>query len=129
MLSGKYGTAKASDARFSNEMMQAHQARGARVDRIVAAVRGVAGEVHKSPAQVALAWLRHRAVPVIPIIGARKLTQLEDNMASLSLSLTLDQVKRLHEASEIEMGFPYDLYNTEVSRNIVYGGMRNRILA
>jgi aryl-alcohol dehydrogenase-like predicted oxidoreductase len=85
VLTGKYGTAKASDARFSNEMMQAHQARGERVDRIVAAVREVAGEVHQSPAQVALAWLRHRVVPVIPIVGARKLTQLEDNMASLSL--------------------------------------------
>jgi len=40
VLTGKYGTAKASDARFSNEMMQAHQARGERVDRIIAAVRG-----------------------------------------------------------------------------------------
>ena len=82
--------------------MQAHQARGERVDRIVAAVRGVAGEVHQSPAQVALAWLRHRAVPVIPIVGARKLTQLEDNIASLSLSLSADQVKLLDEVVAAE---------------------------
>jgi aryl-alcohol dehydrogenase-like predicted oxidoreductase len=34
VLTGKYGTAKASDARFSIEVMQAHQARGERVDRI-----------------------------------------------------------------------------------------------
>jgi len=129
VLTGKYGGGKASDARFSSEMNQAFQARGERVDRIVAAVRGVAGEVHQSPAQVALAWLRHRDVPVIPIIGARKLPQLEDNIASLSLSLTADQVKRLDEASEIEMGFPHDFYNIEMVRNVVYGGMRNRILA
>jgi hypothetical protein len=38
-------------------------------------------------------------------------------------------VKRLDEAGEIEMGFPHDLYNIEHVRNIVYGGMRNRILA
>jgi len=31
-------------------------------------------------AQVALAWLRHQTVPVIPIIGARKVSQLQDNL-------------------------------------------------
>ena len=40
----------------------------------------------RSMAQVALAWLRHRPVPVIPIIGARKLSQLQDNLASFDLS-------------------------------------------
>jgi aryl-alcohol dehydrogenase-like predicted oxidoreductase len=33
-------------------------------------------------AQVALAWLRYRPVPVIPIVGARRLSQLQDNLAS-----------------------------------------------
>jgi len=50
-------------------------------------------------------------------------------MASLRLSLTPDQVKCLDEASEIEMGFQHDLYDIEHVRNIVYGGMHNRILA
>jgi hypothetical protein len=38
-------------------------------------------------------------------------------------------VKRLDEASEIEMGFPHDFNNIEMVRNVIYGGMRNRILA
>ncbi len=129
MLTGKYGAAKASDVRFSIEMMQAHQARGQRVDRIIAAVCGVAGEVHQSPAQVALAWLRYRPVPVIPIIGARKLSQLQDNLASLDLSLSTEQLRPLDEASEIDLGFPYSLYAKEFVRAIVYGGMRDQILA
>jgi aryl-alcohol dehydrogenase-like predicted oxidoreductase len=120
VLTGKYGTAKASDARFSIEMMQAHQARGGRVDRIVAAVRGVAGEVHQSLAQVALAWLRYRPVPVIPIIGARKLSQLQDNLASFDLSLCTEQVQALDEASQIDLGFPYSLYGNESARAIAY---------
>jgi aryl-alcohol dehydrogenase-like predicted oxidoreductase len=37
-------------------------------------------------AQVALAWLRYRPVPVIPIIGARKLSQFQDNLASFDLT-------------------------------------------
>ena len=129
LLTGKYSAGKAGDGRYSTEMMQAFKAGGERVDRIVAAVRAVAAEVHQSPAQVALAWLRHRDVPVIPIVGARKLHQLEDNIASLKLSLTAEQVKRLDEASEIEMGFPHDFYKSELPRNFIYGGMRDRILA
>ena len=56
-------------------------------------------------AQVALAWLRHQAVPVIPIIGARKVSQLQDNLASLDLELSAEQLKSLDGASRIETGF------------------------
>ena len=80
-------------------------------------------------AQVALAWLRHRPVPVIPIIGARKVSQLQDNLASLALELSADQLNALDEASRIELGFPYDLYNTQMARALNYGGMRDRIVA
>ncbi len=44
-------------------------------------------------AQVALAWPRHQTVPVIPIIGARKVSQLQDNLASLDLVLSAEQLK------------------------------------
>jgi aryl-alcohol dehydrogenase-like predicted oxidoreductase len=99
------------------------------VDRIVAAVRAVAGEVHQSPAQVALAWHRYRPVPVIPIIGARKLSQLQDNLASFDLSLSTELVQALDEASEIGPGFPYSLYRKELVRANAYGGMRDQIFA
>jgi diketogulonate reductase-like aldo/keto reductase len=78
---------------------------------------------------VALAWLRSRPVPVIPIIGARKLSQLEDNLASFELTLSSDQVKTIDEASKIELGFPYDLYGKELPRTFMYGGMEKQILA
>jgi len=96
---------------------------------IVAAVKAVSGETGRGMAQVALAWLRHRPVPVIPIIGARKLSQLQDNLASLDLALSEDQLKRLDEASRIEPGFPYNLYAKELLRAFAYGGLRDRILA
>jgi aryl-alcohol dehydrogenase-like predicted oxidoreductase len=80
-------------------------------------------------AQVALAWLRYRPVPVITIIGARKLTQLQDNLASLDLALSTEQLKILDEASQIELGFPYNMYSIELVRAIGYGGVRDEILA
>jgi aryl-alcohol dehydrogenase-like predicted oxidoreductase len=92
--------------------------------RIVAALKGVTDEVGRSMAQVALAWLRYRPVPVIPIIGARKLSQLKDNLASAEVSLSAKQLKTLNEASRIELGFPHEFYTRDMVRGLVYGGMR-----
>jgi len=66
-------------------------------------------ETGRSMAQVAQAWFRYRSVPVIPIVGARKLSQLQDNLASFDLALSAEQVKVLDEARQIDLGFPYHL--------------------
>jgi aryl-alcohol dehydrogenase-like predicted oxidoreductase len=95
----------------------------------VAAVKKVSDQLGRSMAQVALAWLQYRPVPVIPILGARKLTQLHDNLASLELQLYPDQVKTLDDASQIDLGFPYSMYAKDFVRAIAYGGLRDKILA
>jgi aryl-alcohol dehydrogenase-like predicted oxidoreductase len=64
--------------------------RGQRAAPMMSAVKSVSGQTGRSMAQVALAWLRHQTVPVIPIIGARKISQLQDNLASLDLELSVD---------------------------------------
>jgi aryl-alcohol dehydrogenase-like predicted oxidoreductase len=135
VLSGKYhgnGTAQAghgADAgRMSSAMMKDFLPEQERTERVVAAVKAVAGEVGRSMAQVALAWLRYREVPVIPIIGARKLSQLQDNLASLDLELTAEQMRRLDEASRIEPGFPESMYAKELVSGFRYGGMREQIV-
>jgi aryl-alcohol dehydrogenase-like predicted oxidoreductase len=115
--------------RMSSDMMKTFLPEQQRTERIVAAVKSVSDQVGRSMAQVALAWLRYRPVPVIPIIGARKLSQLEDNLASFGLELSADQVKALDAASHVELGFPHDFYAKELVRNFIYGGMRDQILA
>jgi aryl-alcohol dehydrogenase-like predicted oxidoreductase len=89
---------------------------------MILAVKSVAEQTGRSMAQVALAWLRHQTVPVIPIIGARKVSQLQDNLASLDLELSAEQLKSLNGASRIELGFPQNIYETEMVRAIRYGG-------
>jgi len=129
LLSGKYsGAQQPIEARYSSEMMKEFLPDPERQERIVSAVRKVSDETGRSLAQVALAWLRQRHVPVIPIIGARKISQLEDNISSLSLTLTNSQVSELDTAGQIDLGFPYNLYNRELARTIAYGGMRDRII-
>ncbi|HEX3877826.1 MAG TPA: aldo/keto reductase [Bryobacteraceae bacterium] len=129
VLTGKYADGKSGEgARYSSEMMQGFLPERERQNRVVAALKKVAAEVGRSLAQVALAWLRYRDVPVVPIIGARKLSQFEDNLASLTVTLTADQVKALEEASRIELGFPHDFYKLDMVRNFVYGGLGDQIL-
>jgi aryl-alcohol dehydrogenase-like predicted oxidoreductase len=134
VLTGKYhgqgsSEQKGEPGRMSSDMLKEFMPERQRTDRVVAAVKTVSDEIGRSMAQVALAWLRYRPVPVIPIIGARKLSQLQDNLASLDLTLSADQLKTLDEASRIELGFPHDMYAREMVRAIAYGGLRDRILA
>jgi aryl-alcohol dehydrogenase-like predicted oxidoreductase len=99
-----------------------------RATRIISAVKAVSKQGGSSMAQVALAWLRYQTVPVIPIIGARKASQLRDNLASLDLELSAEQLKSLDGASRIEIGFPQSIYEREMVRSIRYGGTWDRLL-
>jgi aryl-alcohol dehydrogenase-like predicted oxidoreductase len=129
VLTGKYhGQDSSERGRMNSDMMKDFMPEQQRTDRVVAAVKAISHQTGRGMAQVALAWLRYRRVPVIPIIGARKLSQLLDNLASFDLSLSADQVKTLDEASQIDLGFPYNLYAKEFVRAIAYGGMRDEIL-
>jgi aryl-alcohol dehydrogenase-like predicted oxidoreductase len=129
VLTGKYhGHGGSELGRMNSETMKTFMPEQQRATRIVAAVKIVSEQTGCSMAQVALAWLRYRPVPVIPIIGARKLKQLQDNLASLDLELSAEHLKSLEEASRVELGFPQDLYAIKAVGAIRYGGMRDRIL-
>jgi aryl-alcohol dehydrogenase-like predicted oxidoreductase len=92
-------------------------------------VKKVSEETGRSTAQVALAWLRYRDIPVIPIVGARRIAQLQDNLESLTLQLNEKQLAELNEASAIELGFPHQFYELDMVKAMIYGGLRDRILA
>lgn len=129
VLTGKYhGRGPSEPGRMSGDMMKQFLPEQQRTDRIVAALKTVSDEIGHSMAQVALAWLRYRPVPVIPIIGARKLSQLQDNLGSFDLTLSTDQLKTLDQASRIDLGFPLDFYAKDLVRTFAYGGLRDQIL-
>lgn len=64
---------------------------------VVERVAEVASERGVSSAQVALAWLLHRQGVTAPIVGATKLSHLEDALAAEQLRLDADEIKRLEE--------------------------------
>jgi aryl-alcohol dehydrogenase-like predicted oxidoreductase len=90
--------------------------------KIAKEVDAVADELGKSSTQVALNWLRGRGAEVLPIFGARKMSQIQDVLGALDFTLSAEHAKRLNDASAIELGFPHDfLGKNPFVRNIVYG--------
>jgi aryl-alcohol dehydrogenase-like predicted oxidoreductase len=51
------------------------------------------------PAQVALAWLLAQKPWIVPIPGTRKLDRLEENLGSVSVVLTADDLREIEEAA------------------------------
>jgi aryl-alcohol dehydrogenase-like predicted oxidoreductase len=62
---------------------------------VVDAVRAVADERGLPPAQVSLAWLLHKPAVTAPIVGATKLTHIEDAVAATEVTLSEEEIARL----------------------------------
>ena len=72
----------------------------------------MAADVGKSPAQVALNWVLHRPGVTAPIVGARNLGQLRDNLGATGWRLGTEQLSALDEASRLPPPYPHDFYQT-----------------
>lgn len=90
------------------------------VDELVA----VAGELGRSPAQVALNWVTRRPGVASTIIGASKPGQLEDNLRALEFTIPAELASRLDAASRIELGFPYAWFGVGANNPAMSGGTR-----
>jgi aryl-alcohol dehydrogenase-like predicted oxidoreductase len=62
-------------------------------------------ELGVTPAQVALAWVRHQGV--MPVLGARRVDQIRDNLAALDVRFDDDQLARLETATRPDLGYPH----------------------
>lgn len=63
-------------------------------------LNAVAAEAGCTANQVILAWMRQHTVSMIPIIAASRVEQLSENLGSLSITLTAEQIDRLNAAGE-----------------------------
>lgn len=132
ILTGKYAkdaenVQAGEDKRLEHPMMQPFADINKRKHAVAEVVLEVAKSIGKTPAQVALTWLRQQPGVVIPIIGARRLSQLKDNLACVEFTLDEEHLNRLSEVSRIELGFPHDFFANEMMQNFAFGGMRDLI--
>jgi aryl-alcohol dehydrogenase-like predicted oxidoreductase len=77
-------------------------------------------------AQVALAWVLSNPAVAAPILGARTLQQLEDNLGSLKVELAAEHLAELDSASRIEPGFPHDFLKMDFIGTALTGGTKLR---
>jgi aryl-alcohol dehydrogenase-like predicted oxidoreductase len=107
LLTGKYdrddaenppeGTRAADDDRFRENYLTESNF------ELLDVVREVAEETGATPGQVSLAWLLHHDQVTAPIIGARTVEQLEENLAAAEVELSDDQFERLAAAKRASL--------------------------
>ncbi|WP_437931273.1 aldo/keto reductase [Sorangium sp. So ce291] len=131
VLTGKYARADLDigdgAAQAAGTRKNVAAANGALTERslgIAEVVKAVAAESGKTPSQIAIAWTLLNPAVTAPILGARTLEQLEDNLGALEVRLTDGQRARLEEASAVSLGFPRDFLARPLVQSVMFGGAK-----
>jgi aryl-alcohol dehydrogenase-like predicted oxidoreductase len=101
--------------------------RDERSERITREVMAIADDLGVTPAHVALAWTVQQGFSCIPIVGATKVDQLNDNLRAAEVTLNDQQLSRLNEVSKITLGFPGDFFNEDAVKMNSFGGFYDRV--
>jgi aryl-alcohol dehydrogenase-like predicted oxidoreductase len=62
-------------------------------------VREIAAEKDATPGQLALAWLLHQGLDIVPIPGTKRRKYLEENVAATEVTLTEEDLERIEEVT------------------------------
>lgn len=120
-LTGKY--LKGDKGRLPDNSKRLNE----RAVQITQTVISIAEEIGAAPAHVALKWTMMQEFSSIPIVGATKVAQVEENLKCLEVNLTKEHIERLNEVSKIELGFPGDFLNEEGVKMVTFGGFYDKI--
>lgn len=74
--------------------------------KILEKIEEIAKRHNKSFSQIALSWILTKSEITAPIIGARTIEQLEDNLGCIGWSLTSEEIEILNEVSHIDEPYP-----------------------
>jgi aryl-alcohol dehydrogenase-like predicted oxidoreductase len=130
VLSGKYtradlkGESTTTPSGTRQQVAVAHGMLNARALDIADVVKDIARESGHSPSQIALAWTMLHPAVTSPIIGARTFEQFEDNLGALEVIFTPEQRERLARASAFELGFPHEMLQLDIVKQVMTGGLR-----
>lgn len=122
LLTGKYNQDAKAAGRLTTRGMMNESLLG-----IAREVGVMAEEIGCSPSQLAIAWLRAQSGVIIPLLGARTLAQLQDNLGALQVTLTPEQLAHLDEVSKIELGFPHEWRQRPFVLDLIFSGKYHEI--
>ncbi len=81
----------------------------------------IADEIGRTPSQVAINWVRQRSPNIIPLLGARRLDQLMDNLGVLDFELDEAQMAALTAVKPHPREYPHSYWNDYIRRELIYG--------
>jgi aryl-alcohol dehydrogenase-like predicted oxidoreductase len=113
VLTGKYTSRPDEPHRYDSA--------SERAQRVAETVVAVADELARSPAQVAIDWVRQQSNSIIPIIGARSSEQMTEDLGALDFTLGPGQLRRLGEAAPIDLGFPHTFLSSSDVQELIFG--------
>ena len=87
---------------------------------VVDVVREVAVEIGRTPANVALKWVVERSGVSSVLIGASRVEQLEQNIASLEVELSAEHLAKLEQVTALPMINPYFIFQLPIEQ--LFGG-------
>ncbi|MBB4931934.1 aryl-alcohol dehydrogenase-like predicted oxidoreductase [Lipingzhangella halophila] len=93
---------------------------------VLETLQRVAGELGRPASQVAVNWVAQRPGVAATLVGARTVTQLENNIAALEFSLSPEQQADLDAAGQLDLPQPYSLFAGELHRQAISGGLTVR---
>ncbi len=106
LLSGKYGRDQQGEQGSRRVSFDFPPVNKDRAWDVVDALRPMAERRGVSVAQIALAWLLHQRVVTSVIVGAKRVDQLEDNIAATSVELTPDEMAAIDRVSALPPEYP-----------------------
>ncbi len=88
----------------------------------------IADDLGVTSTQVATAWVMSRGDRSIPIVGARKVSQIEDTLGAAAVRLSSEHLSALDQLSRYPMPFPQKFLAGKYIKNVIYGeNVRERI--
>jgi aryl-alcohol dehydrogenase-like predicted oxidoreductase len=125
ILSGKYSQADLPEGAPSGEnrgdMLKAMGKLNARTLAIADVAKQIAAEVDRTASQVSLNWLLQQPGKPLPIVGARTVAHLEDNLGALDFTLSAEQLDRLNQVSSFALPFPHSFITSGMYKNVIDG--------
>ena len=106
LLSGKYSRDEENKEGGRRASFDFPPVNKERAFDVVDVLRPMAESKGASVAQLALAWLLHQPAVTSVIIGANKMEQLEDNLKSIDVTFTEDELKKIDEVSQLPAEYP-----------------------
>jgi aryl-alcohol dehydrogenase-like predicted oxidoreductase len=105
-LSGKFDRHGSTDQGARRVKLEFPPINPGRDYDIVDVLKSVAARRQVSAARIALAWVLSQPVVTSVIVGAKRIDQLEDNLAALDLELTAEDLAELDEVSKPQLSYP-----------------------